>query len=1258
MYIYDDSLADALLLKHYAIARSLKNKTVKVKNDSIDASSLQFPVVGIGASAGGLNAVKSFLKALPAKTGMAYVFVQHLSPEHESILPAILQKVTAFPVEQITNNIHLQPDHLYIIPENKVVTTTDGILKLSPLDKTNKKGNTIDIFFSSLGVVHQGYAIGVVLSGALNDGTLGLQVIKSYGGITFAQDESSAAFDSMPRSAAKAGVVDFVLPPEKIAEHLVKINTPFHTDYTIAEIAGTLPQQDSEVFKQILTVLRVRRGVDFAYYKQSTLKRRMVRRMALSKFEKATDYLSYLRENKIEQDTLYNDLLISVTSFFRDTNSFELLCNSIFPELLSKKTENEPLRIWVAGCATGEEAYSMAICLQEYLGDKAAAMKIQIFATDISETAIAKARNGVYRPGELEGISSSRLQQFFTKVEGNYQVNKSIRDICVFANHNLLKDPPFSKIDIVSCRNVMIYLEPILQKKALATFHYSLNEYGFLVLGKSETIGSSTDIFTAYNSTERIYTRRGPVGRFTGINSAGREQTFREINKGIEKESAAKDVFKIADEAMLAGFVPASVLVNEKFDIVQFRGATETWLVPPIGRPSFNLLKMAREGLGFELRNLLHAAKKTTLPVRKFGVFFKINELQHFVNIQVLQLSNVPDIHFLVVFQSASSIAGIQPNMFDTGQDTENMNYNASEMRVEHLERELIQVRADMRIIAEEQETANEELQSANEELLSSSEELQSLNEELETSKEELQSTNEEIMIVNKELADRNEQLNNNRLYTEGIVNTIRDPLIILDSNLRVKRATGGFYQKFKTTEELTEGNFIYELSDHRWDIAELRELLENVLPAKKQLADVQVVQTFPVIGKRILCLNAREIDNINSEKLILLAIEDITDKRKVEEGLVKVERLLSESKERLKFAVDSAGLGTWDYNPQTQELVWDKRCKEIFGLVQNSHVGISDFLAMSHPDDVNRLNESIRESLADIHSGQFDIEYRTVPVDSKFKWLKAKGRAYFNDEGKPIRFIGTMLDITVQKLIDVATLDLLKRKDEFISIASHELKTPITSLKAALQMIERMIKQNDGMKPAESFVQKGIKQVDKLIELIKDLLEVTKIQAGKLELKKAHFILNDLINECCDDMQIQSNLHQIIIEGDANIPLYADRNRLEQVLINLISNAVKYSPGGEKVIVNVSRSSADRSAKIAVTDFGIGIPLDKQSQLFDRFFRVDETSQKYSGLGLGLYISSEIVRRHDGYIHIESEAGKGSTFWFTLPDTSAEPVQ
>jgi two-component system CheB/CheR fusion protein len=846
------------------------------KNKKQPASStLLFPVVGIGASAGGLDALKQFLKALPARTGMAFVFIQHLNPNHVSILPEILERISQIPVQHVTDLVHIEPDHLYIVPENKVVTTFDGVLHLEARIKSHKKNDIIDQFFSSLGLVHQSYAVGIVLSGALSDGTVGLQVIKSYGGLTFAQDTNSATFDSMPSSAIKAGVIDFVLPPAEIAEQLVEINKPFQSDETAQP--GEVAKSEEHIFKQILSVLRTRRGVDFQHYKSSTLKRRIIRRMALSKTESPSIYLEKLRENRGEQDALYNDMLISVTSFFRDPETFKMICSEVFPELLRHKLDKqEPLRIWIAGCATGEEAYSMAICLQESPGDKAAVLKVQIFATDVSETAVTRARTGKYRLAEMQGLSQSRIEQFFTKLDGSYQVNKAVRDMCVFAHHNLLKDPPFSKIDLLSCRNVMIYLEPVLQAKAFTIFHYALNKDGFLWLGKSETIGRKTDMFSPYKAADKVYRRKGAVGRYMDVASYARETMFKELDEGVPKEEE-KDIFKMAEEVMLEKLIPPCVLINDKFDIIQFKGVTDHWLSLPKGKPSFNLLKIAREEVAHELQTLLLQSKSSRETASKYAIPYTYNDLQHFVNMQAIPLLFANDVFFLVVFQPASS-TGIQPGMFEAPRPHGDDSYDGSSLRIEHLERELIQTRANMRMITEEQEASNEKLQSYNEELLSAGEEQQSLNEELETSKEELQSTNEEIIIINKELIDRNEQLNNARLYTEAIVDTIRDPLLIIDQELRIIRASRSFYIKFKLSEKEVEGRLLYEIGAGEWNIPQLRKLLERILPEKTVMEDFKVTPDFPRTGKRTLCLNGRKILITGDEQLILLAIEEISE--------------------------------------------------------------------------------------------------------------------------------------------------------------------------------------------------------------------------------------------------------------------------------------------------------------------------------------------------------------------------------------------
>ena len=1211
----------------------------------MSVSSNQFPVVGIGASAGGLDAVKKFLQAVPEKSGMAYVFIQHLSPHHESILPELLSKVSKIPVHQITDNIHLEADNFYILPENKIVTATDGILKLDVLDDKHYKIKIIDVFFTSLAIVHQSYAIGVILSGTLTDGTLGLEVIKSYGGITFSQDADSAAYPGMPDSAISSGFVDFILPPDKIAEHLLTINTIFKQDHLNTENTELSAGQEEEIFKQLLTVLRVRRGVDFTYYKTSTLKRRILRRMALTNMGKPHDYLVYLRENKNEQDALYNDMLISVTNFFRDPPSFDLLCNVIIPSLVSQKTANEDIRIWIAGCATGEEAYSVAICLEEYLGELAFSRKIQIFATDISEIAIVKARAGIYRPSDMEGVSDARRQQFFSKVDGKFKINKSIRERCVFAHHNLLKDPPFSKVDLISCRNVLIYMEPVLQKRVFNTFHYALNEQGFLMLGKSESVGKNTGIFSAYNQHEKVFRRNGARGRYMQVTTQGNEKNLMNIDKSSRSESGKVDVFKIADNIVLSKYAPAGVIVNEQFDITQFRGITDTWFAPAQGKATLNLLKMAREGLAFELRNLLHQAKRTNSAVRKENILFIQNEQQQYVNVEVVPVTSADDLHYLLLFQKSTA----QDSELPISKSRKNKNglIDPRDLRIAQLEKELMQARTDMRTVTEEQEAVNEELQSANEELLSGSEELQSLNEELETSKEELQSTNEEITIVNNELLDRNEQLDNAKNYTEGIINTIRDPLIILDKDLKVKRATGGFYTKFKVTKLETEGRYFYDLGNKQWDIPALRTLLGSILPDKKVFADYEVAHVFPSIGKRVMCVNTRQLDNVNGEQLILLAIEDMTDKRKVEEGLAEVELLFKESKERLKLAVDAAGLGTWDYNPLSGELIWDHRCKEMFGLRPNDEIDQERFLDMIHAEDRHHAEEVLNEALSGLNNGEYEEEFRTAESSvRKVKWIKFKGKAYLNTAGIAYRFVGTSLDITSQKLHDVATTELLKQKDDFISIASHELKTPITSLKGALQLIDKM-KDDPSPKILNKLIELSTRSLSKVSVLIEDLLNASRFNQGELHMNKNNIVLARVIDDCCHHIRAAGQ-YSIVTTGDLDLEAYADAERIDQVVVNFVNNAIKYAPEQMEILVHIEE--VDGLAKVSVADHGPGIAADKIPHLFDRYYRVDTSGLQYSGLGLGLYISAEIIKKNDGNIGVDSVVGAGSTFWFTLP--------
>ncbi|MEP7235246.1 MAG: chemotaxis protein CheB [Ignavibacteriota bacterium] len=870
-----------------------------------------FPVVGIGASAGGLDAFKRLLKAIPEDSGMAYVLVQHLDPSHESILPEILSRTTKIPVHEITDDIKLAPDHIYIIPSAKSLTSTDGVLKLTKRDR-KIQNLPIDVFFTSLAEVHTSFAVGVVLSGTGSDGTLGLKAVKEHGGITFAQDSESAAYDSMPQSAVNAGVVDFILSPEKIPAQLLQIGKTYRTAHALtgdtgAENGQAIPKDDEDVFKQILLLLRQRSSVDFTYYKQPTLRRRIARRMAIGKTKVLTEYLKLLRNDKTEQDALFGDMLISVTSFLRDPKTFETVCNTVFPALFKNKPHDEPLRIWIAGCSTGEEAYSLAICLHEFLGDKFSYRKVQIFASDISEAAIKKARTGIYSKTDVQKFSAEQLKRYFTKNNGEYEVNKIIRDMCVFAPHNFLKDPPFAKMDLISCRNVLIYMDTFLQKKALTTFHYALKENGILMLGKSETIGGSSDLFAQFAKHDKIYSRKPVPGRFIHVATERKEEFLATKDRAVtRRETIRNDYRKSAEEILLTKFTPASVVVNEQLDVVHIHGSITPFLKAPQGKPTYSILKMAREGLAFELRNALHKAKTSGASVRKDNIPVKITGTPALVTIEVIPLTDTVEAYYLILFtktflpaadEKGKSISSVK-NRNDDGQ-----------RHIDRLEKELAHTREDMRSITEDMEAANEELQSANEELQSSNEEMQSLNEELETSKEELQSTNEELTIVNQELLDKQEQLHAARYYSDSIISTLREPLIVLDRSLCIKTANASFYKKFNVEEQDTENNYFYEIQNGQWDDHLMRSLLEKILPRKERLVDFEISLTFPSLGERHLLMNALQIVNEKTaEQLILLAIEDITDRyvaeKKLEETrevLKEKNRLIEENEKRLE---------------------------------------------------------------------------------------------------------------------------------------------------------------------------------------------------------------------------------------------------------------------------------------------------------------------------------------------------------------------
>lgn len=844
------------------------------------ATTQDFPIVGVGASAGGLDAFRQFLKAIPENSGMAYVLVQHLYAAHESILPEILARYTKVPVLEITDDIHLAPDHIYVIPENKILTSIDGILKLSAREKESRNA-AIDIFFVSLAEVHLKLAVGIVLSGTGTDGTLGLKAIKKHGGTTFAQDNGSAAYGQMPLNAINAQTVDFILPPDKMPAKILELNLAADN-----HASADTTKDEENAFREIIMFLRKSNGVDFTYYKQSTIRRRMARRMALSKSKSFIDYLKLLNEDPVAPALLFNDLLIPVTTFFRDPKVFAEITENIFPIIAQNKNDLNAIRVWVAGCSTGEEAYSLAIALQDFMEDNKNGIQIQVFASDISEISLTKARKGFYKESQITNVSEGLLKKYFDRKAEGYQIKKQIRSLCTFALHNFLKDPPFARMDLISCRNVLIYMDPFIQKKALTTFHYALCDHGFLLLGKSETTATVPELFIPLSKTNRAYTRKPSSGRY--VHQAMRENvaTDKITNKKSESSILKADFVKSAQSILLADFTPASVVINEHTDVVHINGNVALFLELAPGAPTFNLLKIVRSGLTFELRKAIHKVKDLGVPVIKMGIPIKSgNELIE-VTIEIRPLENTVGRYFLVLFSHTIVPEKGNAKYFGLIEGQVN-NENANLKRIRALEQELMQTHTDVNAIAEEHEASTEELQTANEELLSGTEELQSLNEELETSKEELQSSNEELIIINVELNEKQEQISTSKNYIEAIIATLREPIVVLDQDLYIKSINRAFANKYTITTEMAKAKPIYEICNGLFENAMMRSLLEKVLPESIQLDDYEITLNKDPDIECVMLLNARQISNDHSnERLILLAIEDITERKRIERSL------------------------------------------------------------------------------------------------------------------------------------------------------------------------------------------------------------------------------------------------------------------------------------------------------------------------------------------------------------------------------------
>jgi two-component system CheB/CheR fusion protein len=933
-----------------------------------------FPVVGIGASAGGLEAFTELLSHLPIDTGMAFVIIQHMLATQESALSEILARSTQMPVHEVTDGMPIAPNQVYVIPANVSMTIDRGVLKLTPRGRGHGVFMSVDIFLASLAAERGNQAIAVVLSGGDGDGAQGLKAIKAAGGITFAQCQGSAQVSSMPNTAVATGQVDFILSPIKIAQKIAEIgHHPYIADGLATESTTSEDAIESkDALATIYSLLSAATGVDFTHYKQTTLKRRMQRRMLLYKLERIEDYAEYLQNTPTEVTALYHDVFIHVTSFFRDPESFEALSSKVFPAIVKDKSSKTPIRIWIAGCSTGEEAYSIAICLLEFLAARSTNLPIQIYGTDISESAIAQARTGFYTPAQVADISPERLNRFFVQVEGGYQIAKPVRELCVFARQNLIGDPPFSRMDLITCRNVLIYLGPPLQKKLLPIFHYALQSAGFLLLGTSETVGDFSELFTLFDKKNKIYAKK-LLSHWLSMDLTANHYPVTPLNPPPLPTERWDEIEleKEADRIVLNHHAPVGVVINAAREILQFRGQTSAYLEPSPGRASLNLLTMAKEGLRVELRTAIQQASQQKQPIAWEGLQVREGKILRQVKINVIpfQAGAVAKDYFLVLFQDEPQIPVSSETVVENGRVNSDPKKGESR-EIARLLQELQTTKEHLGAIVHEHQVANQDLRAANEEILSSNEELQSMNEELETAKEEIQATNEELNTINEEWQRRNvesTQVSNDlqnllgsinipilmlggdlrirrftpavegifnlmssdvgrslsdithklivpdleqqilevirtlnfkfqevqdrdgrwydlrirpyrtidnkidgavvmlvdinelklsaqhlmeaKNYAEKIVETVREPLLVLDLNLRAITANQAFYETFQVLPVQTEQRSIFDLGNGQWNIPQLRSLLEEILAGNAEFKDFEVEHDFEQIG-------------------------------------------------------------------------------------------------------------------------------------------------------------------------------------------------------------------------------------------------------------------------------------------------------------------------------------------------------------------------------------------------------------------------
>jgi two-component system CheB/CheR fusion protein len=1205
-------------------------------------------MVGIGASAGGLEAFLQLLSALPPESGMAFILVPHLDPTHESAMSELLSRSTQMPVSDVNDGMWVAANRVYVIRPNTEMTIAKGILRLKSRGQARKHYMPIDIFLRSLAEDQKNNAIGVILSGTASDGTQGLTAIKGGGGITFAQEPRTAKYEGMPRSAIMAGCVDFVMSPEEIAKELMRIRRhPFVTE-SRAEDAPEIDLSHQTQMERTFRMLRERSGVDFTEYKRGTIRRRILRRMALRQCDKLGDYLRYLTQHRQEVEALYEDLLINVTNFFRNPDAFEALKETVYPAILKGRKPGDTVRIWVPGCSTGEEAYSHAMTLLEFMGEtRGGTFPIQIFGTDLSEKSIQKARAGIYKESIRTDVSPGRFRRFFTPVEGAYQISKNIRDLCVFATQNVFMDPPFSHMDIVSCRNVLIYMSAPLQQRILPILHYALKPGGFLMVGNNEGLmGAGAELFDVANRKHKIYSKLDvatPVMQRFRVDHEHTEPAAKrtEAALGMGRRSHVETPFELqreADRLLLAKYVPAAVVVSDNMEIQQTRGHTSRYLELPAGRASLNLMKMVQPGLLFELQHATRQAQKEGVPIKKKNILVDQNGHTAMVDIDVVPFKTHTNHRqsFLIVFEEAAL-----PEERRKGNEKEKKKKTQleEEGQLKRLKQELAATKDYVQASLEAQEASNEELQSANEEIQSSNEELQSTNEELQTSKEELESANEELNTVNEEMSHRNVQLTQANNDIRNFLTSVNIPMVMLGSDYTIRRYTPMAENVLGLTPNdvgrpITNLRLIMQLPDLE---TSLNEVIGEVRTKQLEVRD----HAGTWYRLRITPYRTAE----NAIEGAVLSLVDITDLKRSLDDLATSQANLIEIIRQMQ-----SGLVVAEAPSGKVQLVNDA-LRGMLGEKASGQASIYDYARQVVKPDGRPINPDAW-AIARAMKGE-------VVTVEEIEWLREDGKHLFlnisaapirDDAGRITGVVGTFFDLTYRRSTEemLRTSEQMAATGRLSAALAHEINNP---LEAMTNIFYLLGSQTTLTEQDRRFVDMAHAELGRIIHISKSLLGLYRGEA-----KNEPFFVRDAINEVLDAYasRIAAAKIQVVKRYEAVAKLHGSYTEIRQIFLNLIGNALEaMKPGGRLTIrTSPSRDWHDlgvRGIRISVLDSGSGIPKEHRHRIFEPFF----TTKGKKGTGLGLWVTAGIAHRYGGGIRVRSRtnAGRsGSCFSVFLP--------